>query len=728
MRSPRVAAAAALLLLWCGAGAFLAVWYSGQIRDWSVMTDELQYVKLALSVAETGSPFPSLHDTSVALANQLYPLLIAPLYGSLSSPDAFRGAHVLNAIVMASAVFPSYLLARQLVPRASSFAVAVLTVVVPWMVLTGFVMSEVVAYPAFLWAALAFQRTLVEPSPRRDVLAVVALGIAILSRTQFAALALVLPLAILGHEIGQALAAPAEGGVRQKLALGARAAAVRHRALWSLYAVGAIVAIVALLAGYRLFGAYETTVEGGSILPAGVWWSAIEHLAVVGLGCGLVPLVLGGGWMLAALVRPSDPGRGAFATLSILTLGALAVETASFDLRFGGADVVRDRYLFYVVPLLLVGTAAALTEARRGPVAVGAGVVTVLLAGAAHGLAYPTFPGISVDSPVSILNEALIDQSGGLGTEWFVALTALALGVVLVLALLLAPRRLLAIALFVTIFAFSGVMLHSEVDRVLNGDGLSGRPLAGPPGVTLDWVDSVVPDGESVALVAFPISTAWGVSAIRWWDVEFWNRTVTRAYGARDENFTYTPFPLRTLEIDPVTGLIEDTEDAPAYVVGAPGDPRFGLDGSEHAVNVGVRVLAVERPYRAVWSSRGLSTDGWTRPGVPASVRVHALPGARPEVMRVEIALRAPPEAAARYRISTETADRRGVISAAAFTEETVFVCVGPRTPVDVAITTSTSAVVEGAPLSPDPEPPRRVGLLVGPIDVRGTGSPCDPA
>jgi Dolichyl-phosphate-mannose-protein mannosyltransferase len=728
LRSPRYVAAAGLVLLWGAAAAFLALWFSGRVRDWSVMTDEMQYAKLAIAVAETGSPLPSLHDTTVSLANQLYPLLLAPLYGSLSSPDAFRGAHVLNAVVMTSAVIPAYLLARELLTRPWSFAVAVLTVVMPWLVLTGFVMSEVVAYPAFLWAALAFHRTIVEPSPRRDVVAVVALGIAILARTQFAALALVLPLAILGHEVGGALASGTGAGARQRLAAGARAAARRHRTLWALYALGALVAIVVLLAGYRLFGAYETTVEEGSVLPWGTWWSAVEHVAVVGIGCGVVPLVLGGGWMLASVVRPSSSERRALATLSLLLLAALALETASFDLRFGGADIVRDRYLFYVVPLLLVGSAAALTERRRGPTAVGAGLITGLLAAGSLGLAFPTFPGISVDSPVSILNETLIDQAGSLGTGTFVALLVLLLGAVLVLALLLAPRIPLAVVLFTSVLAFSTVMLHSEVGRVLDGTGLSSRPLAGPPGVVLDWVDSVVPEGESAALVAFPISTAWGVSAIQWWDVEFWNRDVTRAYVAPDGNFTYTPFPTRTLDIDPVTGEIEGTADAPAYVVGAPGDPRFGLVGAEHAANAGIRVQAVERPYRAAWSSRGLSTDGWTRPGVAASIRVHAPPGAAPEVSRVRIGLRAPESAEARYRITTETADRTGAIAAAEFTEETVLVCIAGGSPVDVFVRTPTGALAPGPPLMPEPEPHRQVGVLLGPVDVRGTGRPCDAA
>ena len=46
--------------------------------------------------------------------NQLYPLLIAPLFGHGDVPFAITAAHVLNAIVMASAALPAYALARNL--------------------------------------------------------------------------------------------------------------------------------------------------------------------------------------------------------------------------------------------------------------------------------------------------------------------------------------------------------------------------------------------------------------------------------------------------------------------------------------------------------------------------------------------------------------------------------------------------------------------------------------
>jgi hypothetical protein len=268
-------------------------------------------------------------------------------------------------------------------------------------------------------------------------------------------------------------------------------------------------------------------------------------------------------------------------------------------------------------------------------------------------------------------------------------------------------------------------MVEREGDRVLDGTSLSQRRLAGPPGVVLDWVDTVLPPGETAALVPFPISTAWGISAIQWWDVEFWNRTVTRSYSAPDGNFTYTPFPDHTLEIDRRTGAIEGTADAPAYVVVAAGDPRFGLAGAEHAANGAFRVLAVERPYRAVWSSAGLQTDGWTTPGKPASIRFFAARGAGAEVRRVEISLIGPPVADVRYRIATETADRSGAVAAGATAKETVFVCVAPEAPVDVAITSPTRVVSDGPPLHPEPGPKRLVGVGIGAIRVEPTGQAC---
>jgi len=710
---PQLVATAALLVLWVGVSAWLAIWFSGRIRDWSVMTDELLYAKLATSIADTGSPLPRVHGTSIAVYNQLYPLLIAPLYGALAPPDAFRAAHVLNALVMASAVFPVYLLGRHALPRAWAVAVAGLSILVPWMVLTGFVMTESAAYPAFVWALLGLQVTIARPSPRRDLLAVAALGLAVLARTQFAVLVLVLPLAILGHEL---LRAP-----RKKVFEGARTAVREHLVLAGLYAAGVTVVLIVALAGSlgSLLGVYGVTVEQGSLLPSGVWSSAARHLDAVAIGSGLLPLVLGGGWMLSALVRPASKREHALATLSLGTIVLLTFEAASFSVRFGDG-MVRDRYLFYVVPLLLIGAAAALRSADRRFVALGVALVTIFFAATAAQLPFTVYAGIWVDSPASVLNELLIEQSGELGTGTFVALLGLFTGLVLVLALLLAPRAPFAVLALVALLAFSVLTLRSEVDRVVTGTGLSGRPLASAPGLVLDWVDTVVPEGESAALVAFPVSTAWDTTAIRWWDVEFWNRSVTLAYVAGDGNFRYTPFPHRELAIDWATGDVDGTDDAPPFVVAAPGDARFLLVGSDRAVNLGFVVRAVRRPYRALWMTRGLQTDGWTTPGRPATIRVYG--GSRPELVLLRISVRAPALAPATYRLIAPARSRPANLAPGEEKTEEVRVCLPARSAADLIVTSPTSTQIEGVQLSPGVEETRAVGVAVAPISARTLG------
>jgi hypothetical protein len=722
--------AAGLMLLWGGVSVGLALWFSGRIRDWSVMTDELQYAKLATAIAESYSPLPTIHGTSVSVLNQLYPLLLAPLFGFLPTPAAFRAAHVLNAVVMASAALPVYLLARQVLTRTWSFAVAGLSVVQPWMVLTGFLMTEVAAYPAFLWVVLGLQLAIVAPSLRHDLLAVAALGVAVLARTQFAVLALVLPLAILGYELGLSFSSAGAGSAWRKLRAGTWNALYGHRLLAVLYAAGisalAIVAVVGSVGG--LLGSYSVTVEGGSVLPSGVWSAAAKHIDTVGVGCGLAPLILGGGWMLAGIVRPRSRPERALATLFLVAVLLLTLEVASYNLRFGGTEVVRDRYLFYIVPLLLIGSAAGLAGARRRYVAAGGALVTIFFAATVPQLAFTTFPGISVDSPASVLNDFLSDQSASFGTGAFVAVVGLLLGLVLALGVLLAPRTPFALLVFAALVTFSILTLRTEVDRVVTGTSLTGRPLAGPPRRVLDWVDSVLPNDAQAAIIPFPISTAWDTSAIGWWDVEFWNRSVVQTYVAMDGNFTYTPFPSRKVNIDWETGEIAGTADAPPYVVAAPHDPRFLLAGSRHAENLGLVVIAAERPYHAIWRSRGLQTDGWTRPRRPATIRVYDPRRRTSELVDVRISLQAPPKVPARYIISAEEGERRGVLAGGEARAEEFSLCVRAGSVADVTLVAASSARIEAPPLSPEPRPRRAVGVGVTSVFVLPTRRNCDRA
>src|ERR687887_250287 len=151
------------------AAGLLAVQYASQAREWAVMTDELQTSKLATSIAQTLSPVPHIHGEYYGALNQLYPLLLSPLYRWLSAPAAFDGAHVLNAFLLASSAWPAYLLGRAVTGRVGGgyFAAAV-TAFTPWLVLSSTLLTENAAYPAFVWAVFLCYRALVEPSAGRD--------------------------------------------------------------------------------------------------------------------------------------------------------------------------------------------------------------------------------------------------------------------------------------------------------------------------------------------------------------------------------------------------------------------------------------------------------------------------------------------------------------------------------------------------------------------------------
>ena len=664
------------------------------------MTDELLYAKLAGHIADTGSPLPVLHGVHVGFLGVVYPILLAPFYGTLDPVGAYEAAHIVNAVLFASTAIPTYLLARRLLlPSACALVVALLVVAIPWAVHTAFAMSEAAAYPVFVWAILACHAAITEPSPRRDAVAIGALALAFFTRPQFLFLAAVLPLAVLVVD-----------GPRRSLS--------RHRPLAVAYAVGIVVVVplAALGHAHRLLGDYGVTATQGSLLPSGVWKSAAIHLDVLAVGLGVLPLLLGAGWAYASL-RAATPRLRGFAGLTALSLPLLALETASYDLRFGGADVIRDRYLFYLAPLLLIATAACLNEERL-PLAGIAAVTAFFAATAALGDFRPV-AGLLVDSPEAVLNGVIHDESGGLPAGVFVALCGVLIGGIC-LGLAWVPRPLAMLGVTVAVFAFCGSTAGYAFDRLLTSRTVSGVPVTGQPRVR-DWVDRAATG--PVGLLAYPVSRAWDQSAVAWWDAEFWNNSVTRAFVDPEGTFTYTPFPSTTLRLDPEHGRFDGTEHAPRYVLGAENESRFGLAGVQTAATGRLVLLAVERPYRALWATDGLDPDGWTRPSHAARIRVYAVPGASTQLVKVALSLDAPPEAqaAAVYRLGTAT----GSVPPASRVVAEAQVCVPRGGHADLALSAPRSATIGGVPLGPYTITLREVGLALSGVRLTPTGQAC---
>ena len=78
-----------IVALWLALAGGLAI-LTSRVADWYVMTDELLYERLAISIANLGSPLPHIHGELIANVNQLYPLLLAPLFHDRFVPTALH--------------------------------------------------------------------------------------------------------------------------------------------------------------------------------------------------------------------------------------------------------------------------------------------------------------------------------------------------------------------------------------------------------------------------------------------------------------------------------------------------------------------------------------------------------------------------------------------------------------------------------------------------------------
>jgi Dolichyl-phosphate-mannose-protein mannosyltransferase len=692
-----------IALLWLALGGVVAI-LTTRVVDWYVMTDELLYERLALSVGQLHSPLPHVHGRLIANVNQLYPLLLAPLFHAGLVPDALRDAHVLNALVMTSACIPAFLLARRVTGGSRlAYVVAALTVCIPWIALSSFLMTEAVAYPAFLWAILALHNAAVSPGTRGDALLLVAIGVAVLARTQFAVLLVIIPLALLLDRFSP------------------RRLVREHRLLAVVYAVLAVAAVVLLATGElsRVLGTYSVTAEG-NLVPRGMPRALLEHLAPLGLGTGIVPFVLGVAWLLTALVRQRNGVQHAFAAIAVVAVVALLFEVASYDLRFG-AGRLHDRYLFYVVPLLLVAFAAMLLEPSWPR-------WTVVAAGGLLALAFAFMPVISygkfnVDSPVAYLNERLL----ALGGSESGAQLLLAFLTIVVMALLLAPRRVaLGVAAVAILLAPAQTAL--AFTRLLDHDGTSGRPITLDQSVVFDWLDRKVGSGEKVAMIPYPLlyGNYWENVAY-WWNVEFWNASVRQAL-VYEGAFTGTPetFPTTALSFDRTTGR---ANVSPArYVAQAVAETRFRLAGEVLGEDRGVQLIRVERPWRAQWLAYGLYRDGWTIPRIPGTIRVFAQPGQRAAERRfVTVSVRAPNDVAPRpfaFRSNDSSWSGRAVTQPQS---RQLSVCVPPKGFADLRLDAPTYSPIYGDPRSEASfvSYARSGGVLVTGIALADETSPC---
>ncbi|HKH30803.1 MAG TPA: hypothetical protein VKA45_07100 [Gaiellaceae bacterium] len=560
-----------LVALYVGAVAYHAIQSLGH-RTPAVFTDELLFTKLAQSVA-AGDGFVLRGET------YFFPAPVAVLIQAAAwlvpnAETAYEVAKLLNALVMAAAVFPAYWLARQVVSRRSSLLVAGAAGVAPGLIYHSYLMTDAAGYPAFLLALAVMTRALARPSRSWDAAVVGVSLLAVLTRTQF----VVVPLAYL----------VAVGVVGRSTREGVRGSFGRHRlSTATLAGLGAVTVIT----GGAVFGQYAGVVA--LELPLGEFarWGVLT--------AGILPFSLG--WLVAPgaivglgvlLARPRTRAEAGFAALTAAVVPFCVFEAAL--IATGDAGRVMERYVVHLVPLAFV---AFLAYIERGAprrllhagVALALGAVALL-----YPLATEADYRFSFDSPtLSAFGEVAWRLTDGDAAAIFAG-TAL-LGSLVVAGLAVSNRMGTGVAAAaVVLLAVVGVAAY-QADRAMTARTLATFAASQP-----DWLDG---SGLGPAdYLALP-----GAQAHAGWNLETWNRDFGRpiSLGPEEEdNYSYARARLQQdggLGVRTTTTLVVNDYGSAARLAGTVvRRPRPGLT---------VWRLAGEARLRSL--AEGLYPDGW---------------------------------------------------------------------------------------------------------------------
>ena len=554
--------------------ALLYTWQAWRQPTPWIFFDELYYARLSQSIVDAtegggfaeGGPFATL-----------YAYLIAPAWLIDDAHAAYEAAKYIGALTMTAAAFPAYWLARLLVPPALALFVAAATVAAPALTFSSLLMEETLAYPYATLCAFLLTRALARWSPRWLVAAGAASVVAPLVRGEL----VVVPVAF-------AVAAVLAGS---RTEWGRRRYESWSRARWLALSVGFLATlglshVVLSRVSHEWAAATE---QPGLMLEYGVWAAG----ALV-IGIGVLPAVVG----LAALVRPAgeapDPAVRAFvAVFAVTTAGFLlytGAKAAYLSPNFG--DLIEERNIFYVAPLLFTAAALWLRRLRVQPLALAGSAALVACLVVALPYRFPGYP--AADTPTFSFLWKLGWDEGALQAALLV-LVAASVAVAAAAQTLRRPRvagfLVPAVAVFVLAWNVAVENVASDAARDFSDALLATQP------VPFDWVDRET-NGSPALYLGQQLTDSTQVML-----QAFWNRRLSRLWS-----------------VDASQGPIEQTGVASpdGRLLADPAVRHVVTDG--HVEVVGERVsqnglwqlYEIRPPLRVRSIQTGVYGDGWT--------------------------------------------------------------------------------------------------------------------
>lgn len=609
-------------------------------------------------------PTSLLHDVNARATDRLYSLVLSIAFRLFNNADAVRIDHVLSVALFVSAAAPIYLWASLVLhSRWKAVSAALLSVAVPWLALTSALFTENLSYPLFWWMMLAVSASLWNPSPLRDCLALFSMVLLIATRAQFAAVFIGYLLALI---VLFALRSDSRKGAR-RIALTV-ATIARRCPLTSAVVVVAIGAFAYAKSSGQwtshietLLGTYSNVVVNKGV-PANMVEAVSVELIALALGVGLLPALISIVWYVRSLV-PQRPHERRWVVLvgAGILLAVFVFLTAYAQFGYLGA-ITEERYFFYVIPVLWIGTFAAL---EHGGVKPGDIVLCSLPFAALYGAIPFLTPGLTQETAFLAPVEAIVPHVIGqrlleAGISGPTSQDVLALfAIVAALATATVWRRVprfkrwwtigvpLVIQLMITGYAYA----------VVNGDieGIPGR--TGGSVAALGWVDRYAKSDDvwwfdNVSLATPPADPA-GAGDNQARTTLFWNSRIRSwaslpALGLPPPEWPMTSLPnasnlalsAKTGALLPasVTGQIEE-------VVGATNSQFLQLEGETVARSPdGLLTLTrLSQPARARWLATGLQPDGYVATSSPVKLVAFSKPRAGERALHVVLRFLAPP-------------------------------------------------------------------------------------
>jgi hypothetical protein len=558
------------------------------VSPW-LFSDELQYTQLARSIAETGHP--ARRGDPYPLAS-LWTWLTAPAWWFDDNATAYGAVKAIGVLVMSSVVFPTYLLAREVVAKPWALLAAAAAGGIPAMAYSSMIIQEPLAYPYSTLVLYIGFKALVT---RRRSWIVAAAASAFIGPAVRGELA-VLPAIVLGA--GFLLVATSDW-------------ARGNYAVWTWWDrvgacvlfLGALIALDEFVGKHSMRWDITTRVYKDRMFDLG-----LQAGTVFTIGIGVLPVVAGlaGGLSLRGMRRREDraflalfwSGLACFATYT-------AIKAAFLSTIF--STNVEERNLFYVAPLLLIASALWFDRARSHALALAAAAAFVLylLVRKPYPLQFPYF-----EAPGNGLL-ALANRDWAWGNDYarfvllWVLLVTIAIAAVPILLRLLGERapgwarlasRGVAVAGVVSALAWS---LSGEIYSARGFSDFSHRLIDTLPR-PLDWVDSAG-HGEAVTYIGQQL----GGDANRIYLTEFWNRSIRNVWSI--DGSGPGPGPSQTPDLGRTDGTLTP----------APGTPLALEDRGVHLAGPTIdkggtmRLVRIDGVLRLRDVTVGVYPDGW---------------------------------------------------------------------------------------------------------------------